>query len=46
MHSLMKTGTDFTSARGMDPKAFFEVMGMLSAFIILRLVDLTETPCV
>ena len=27
MHSLKKTGTDFTSARGMDPKAFFEVMG-------------------
>jgi hypothetical protein len=29
MHSLKKTGTDFTSANGMDPKAFFEVMGML-----------------
>lgn len=28
MHSLKKTGTDFTSAQGMDPKAFFEVMGM------------------
>lgn len=27
MHSLKKTGTDFTSAEGMDPKAFFEVMG-------------------
>ncbi len=27
MRSLKKTGTDFTSARGMDPKAFFEVMG-------------------
>lgn len=27
MHSLKKTGTDFDSARGMDPKAFFEVMG-------------------
>lgn len=27
MQSLKKTGTDFTSARGMDPKAFFEVMG-------------------
>lgn len=27
MHSLKKTGTDFTSAQGMDPKAFFEVMG-------------------
>ena len=29
MASLKKTGTDFTSAKGMDPKAFFEVMGML-----------------
>ncbi|KAN0132890.1 Pyruvate/Phosphoenolpyruvate kinase-like domain containing protein [Lactarius tabidus] len=28
MHSLKKTGTDFTSAQGMDPKAFFEVMGL------------------
>ncbi|KAI0319997.1 oxaloacetate acetylhydrolase [Amylostereum chailletii] len=28
MDSLMKTGTDFTSAKGMDPKAFFEVMGL------------------
>ncbi|ETW74844.1 oxaloacetate acetylhydrolase [Heterobasidion irregulare TC 32-1] len=28
MHSLKKTGTDFDSARGMDPKAFFEVMGL------------------
>jgi hypothetical protein len=27
MHSLKKTGTDFTTAQGMDPKAFFEVMG-------------------
>ncbi|THH13666.1 hypothetical protein EW146_g6585 [Bondarzewia mesenterica] len=27
MRSLKKTGTDFDSARGMDPKAFFEVMG-------------------
>jgi len=27
MQSLKKTGTDFTSAQGMDPKAFFEVMG-------------------
>lgn len=27
MHSLKKTGTDFSSAKGMDPKAFFEVMG-------------------
>ena len=29
MQSLKKTGTDFTSAKGMDPKAFFEVMGTL-----------------
>lgn len=28
MRSLKKTGTDFTSAKGMDPKAFFEVMGL------------------
>ncbi|KAK7691836.1 hypothetical protein QCA50_005240 [Cerrena zonata] len=28
MQSLKKTGTDFSSARGMDPKAFFEVMGL------------------
>jgi len=28
MHSLKKTGTDFASAKGMDPKAFFEVMGL------------------
>ena len=27
MQSLKKTGTDFTSAQGMDPKAFFEVLG-------------------
>ena len=26
MHSLKKTGTDFTSAQGMDPRQFFEVM--------------------
>lgn len=30
MASLKKTGTDFTSAKGMDPKAFFEVMGEYS----------------
>ncbi|KAI0688163.1 Phosphoenolpyruvate/pyruvate domain-containing protein [Cerioporus squamosus] len=29
MASLKKTGTDFSSAKGMDPKAFFEVMGGL-----------------
>lgn len=28
MASLKKTGTDFSSANGMDPKAFFEVMGL------------------
>ncbi|KAG6841836.1 hypothetical protein C0991_006243 [Blastosporella zonata] len=28
MHSLKKTGTDFTSAHGMDPKTFFQVMGL------------------
>ncbi|KAL0953965.1 hypothetical protein HGRIS_005125 [Hohenbuehelia grisea] len=28
MKSLKKTGTDFVSAQGMDPKAFFEVMGL------------------
>ncbi|KAF4620890.1 hypothetical protein D9613_000894 [Agrocybe pediades] len=28
MQSLKKTGTDFTSAKGMDPKSFFEVMGL------------------
>ena len=27
MESLKQTGTDFTSAQGMDPRAFFEVMG-------------------
>lgn len=27
MYSLKKTGTDFSSAKGMDPKAFFELMG-------------------
>lgn len=28
MHSLKKTGTDFSIAQGMDPKAFFEFMGL------------------
>ncbi|KAF8829256.1 Pyruvate/Phosphoenolpyruvate kinase-like domain-containing protein [Lentinula edodes] len=28
MHSLKKTGTDWVSAQGMDPKSFFEVMGL------------------
>jgi len=27
-HLLKKTGTDFSSVKGMDPKAFFEVMGL------------------
>ena len=28
MALLKKTGTDHTSARGMDPRAFFEVIGL------------------
>jgi hypothetical protein len=28
LESLKKTGTDFSSAKGMDPKSFFEVMGL------------------
>jgi len=28
MQSLKKTGTDWSSAQGMAPKEFFEVMGM------------------
>lgn len=28
MSSLKKTGTDFTSSQGMDPKSFFEIMGL------------------
>ncbi|KAF9012547.1 oxaloacetate acetylhydrolase [Cyathus striatus] len=28
MRSLKRTGTDFSTAKGMDPKAFFEVMGL------------------
>ena len=28
MQLLKKTGTDYTSAQGMDPKAFFGVMGL------------------
>ncbi|KAF5345194.1 hypothetical protein D9758_009712 [Tetrapyrgos nigripes] len=28
MQSLKKTGTDFQSAQGMDPKQFFQVMGL------------------
>lgn len=28
MRSLKKTGTDFATAKGMDPKSFFEVMGL------------------
>lgn len=33
MRSLKKTGTDFSSAQGMDPKAFFEVMGTRPFFL-------------
>jgi hypothetical protein len=40
MHSLKKTGTDFSSANGMDPKAFFEVMGMSLCVCVLPVVDL------
>jgi hypothetical protein len=28
MASLKETGTDFATCKGMDPKSFFEVMGM------------------
>jgi len=28
MHSLKKTGSDFVSSQGMDPRAFFNVMGL------------------
>ncbi|KXN87467.1 2,3-dimethylmalate lyase [Leucoagaricus sp. SymC.cos] len=28
MKALMETGTDFSTAKSMDPKAFFEVMGL------------------
>ena len=36
MRSLKKTGTDFSSAQGMDPKKFFEVMGKSSRTIHLN----------
>ena len=36
MRSLKKTGTDWTSAQGMDPKAFFEVMGMWLHHLLTR----------
>jgi hypothetical protein len=36
MQLLKKTGTDFTSAQGMDPKSFFEVMGT-NSFNLLEL---------
>ena len=39
MASLKKTGTDFTSAKGMDPKAFFEVMGAFSRSLHLSSVS-------
>ncbi|KAF7321808.1 2,3-dimethylmalate lyase [Mycena kentingensis (nom. inval.)] len=34
MKSLMETGTDFSAAQGMDPKAFFEVMGLKDAIAL------------
>lgn len=40
MQSLKKTGTDFSSARGMDPKAFFEVMGKYEFFPSSRNIGL------
>jgi hypothetical protein len=36
MHSLKKTGTDFATAKGMDPKSFFEVMGLGDAIEVDR----------
>ena len=36
MHSLKKTGTDFTSAQGMDPRQFFEVMYVASFLQCLK----------
>ena len=39
MQSLKKTGTDFSSAQGMVPKAFFEVMGTCTTILRLH-----ETP--
>jgi hypothetical protein len=33
MRLLKTTGTDFASAKGMDPKSFFEVMGRFSSII-------------
>ncbi len=35
MQSLKKTGTDFVSAQGMDPKAFFKVMGKQQFMILV-----------
>lgn len=43
MQSLKKTGTDFSSARGMDPKAFFEVMGTFFHIRAWRMSSLTYT---
>lgn len=34
MKSLKITGTDFSTAKGMDPKSFFEVMGMFLTFVL------------
>lgn len=39
MRSLKKTGTDFTSAQGMDPKAFFEVMGTCFPSLLSTVAD-------
>lgn len=30
MQALKKTGTDFSTSRGMNPKQFFEIMGKFS----------------
>ena len=45
MASLKKTGTDFTSAKGMDPKAFFEVMGASISSSSLSAYEQTFTSC-
>jgi hypothetical protein len=39
MASLKKTGTDFASSKGMDPRSFFEVMGMF----LFRLMPLPHS---
>ena len=42
MALLKKTGTDHTSARGMDPRKFFEVVGLISLPRLIRQVDWPE----